>query len=116
MDSKPLYFAAAVMILFIVVLWLSGKPVMSQAVPPDFSYEEMSLGSVTFSHKVHVTEKKLQCPDCHMKIFQMKKMAAASQMKMAKFNEGEFCGKCHDGEKAFTTKDSNNCSRCHIKK
>lgn len=115
MISKPIYFAVAIMMLFIGVLWLSGKPVMSQAVPSDFSYEA-PLGPVTFSHKVHVTEKKLQCPDCHMKIFQMKKMAAASQMKMEKFNEGEFCGKCHNGEKAFTTKDSNSCPRCHIQK
>ena len=37
-------------------------------------------------------------------------------MKMAKLNEGESCGKCHDGKKAFATKDTKACARCHVKK
>jgi len=94
------------------LLWAEQVPV-----PKDFSYEETKpLDPVLFSHKFHVTEKKLQCPDCHTKIFQMKKMADPAQMKMAKLNEGESCGKCHDGKKAFATKDTKACVRCHVKK
>ena len=116
MKAKQLYLTGAIVVLATIVLWLGAKPVMSQ-VPPDVIYGEKNpLGAVPFSHKFHVTEKKLVCPDCHTKIFQMKKMAASAQMKMAKLNEGEFCGKCHDGTKAFATKDAKSCNRCHIKK
>ena len=119
MKTKQLYFTGAIVVLATIVLWLGAKPVMSAEipVPPDISYGEKNpLGAVPFSHKSHVTEKKLACPDCHTKIFQMKKMAAAAQMKMKALNEGEFCGKCHDGKKAFATKEAKDCSRCHIKK
>jgi len=119
MNSKFIGFTTAMAIVVAFALWLDAKPARAGEVPvpPDFSYGEKNpLGAVTFSHKFHVTEKKLQCPDCHTKIFQMKKMAAASQMKMKALNEGEFCGKCHDGTKAFATKDAKSCKRCHIKK
>jgi len=116
MKVKQFYLTGAIVVLATIVLWLGAKPVMSQ-VPPNIIYGEKNpLGAVPFSHKFHVTEKKLACPDCHTKIFQMKKMADPAQMKMAKLNEGESCGKCHDGTKAFATKDAKSCNRCHIKK
>ncbi len=119
MNFRYLSVAAAAMVVTMIALWLGADLARGGEVPvpPDFSYGEKNpLGAAPFSHKFHVTEKKLQCPDCHTKIFQMKKMAAASQMKMKALNEGEFCGKCHDGTKAFATKDAKSCNRCHRKK
>ncbi|MBI2987823.1 MAG: cytochrome c3 family protein [Deltaproteobacteria bacterium] len=119
MNFKHLSLAATTMVVASIVFWLGVKPILGAEVPvpPDFSYEETKpLGAVPFSHKFHVTAKKLQCPECHTKVFQMKKMAASKDMTMAKLNAGEFCGKCHDGKKAFATKDAKDCSRCHIKK
>lgn len=119
MNFRQLSLAAAIGVFVGIVLWLGTNLARGGEVPvpPDFSYGEKNpLGEVPFSHKFHVTEKKLACPECHTKIFQMKKMAAASQMKMKALNEGEFCGKCHDGTKAFATKDAKSCKRCHIKK
>ena len=119
MKAKQLYLTGAIVVLATIVFLLGAKPVMSAEipVPPDISYGEKNpLGAVPFSHKFHVTEKKLACPDCHTKIFQMKKMADPAQMKMAKLNEGESCGKCHEGTKAFATKDAKSCNRCHRKK
>ena len=78
MKAKQLYLTGAIVVLATIVFLLGAKPVMSAEipVPPDISYGEKNpLGAVPFSHKFHVTEKKLQCPDCHTKIFQMKKMA-----------------------------------------
>src|SRR3990172_11648738 len=117
MNPKQISFAAAVMVVAVIVLRFGAVPAMSQQVPvpPDFSYEETKpLGAVPFSHKFHVTEKKLQCPDCHTKVFQMKKMAASKDMTMAKLNAGEFCGKCHNGKKAFATKEAKDCAKCHV--
>lgn len=103
--------------LFVVgALYLAPSPVQAQ-VPPDFTYEGTKpMPPVTFSHKFHVTEKKRQCPDCHTKVFQMKKMSAAKEMSMATINQGKFCGACHDGKTAFSSKDAKSCSRCHKKK
>lgn len=119
MKAKQLYLTGAIVVLATIVFLLGAKSAMSAEipVPPDIIYGEKNpLGATPFSHKFHVTEKKLACPDCHTKIFQMKKMADPAQMKMAKLNEGESCGKCHNGTKAFATKDAKSCNRCHRKK
>jgi c(7)-type cytochrome triheme protein len=118
--SSRYSIAATVLVLAIVGFWLVSSPVTGQVpIPPDFSYEETKpLDPVPFSHKFHVSEKKLQCPECHIKpkIFEMKKLVASPKMKMANLNEGEFCGTCHNGKRSFATKDAKNCARCHVKK
>lgn len=119
MNGKLLLVAGAILVLGSMVLWAGSVPVLGAEVPvpPDFSYEDTKpLGPTPFSHKSHVTEKKLQCPECHTKIFQMKKMAASKEMTMTKLNAGEFCGACHNGKKAFSTKEAKDCAKCHVKK
>lgn len=66
-------------------------------------------GKVIFSGDTHKVNK---CPDCHPKIFQMKKGA----FKMTKEDHvpGKFCGTCHDGTKTFA-QDEANCVKCHKK-
>lgn len=68
-----------------------------------------SPGSVSLDGKVHA-EKGIKCMDCHNKIWPMKKGA---DMKMADMDAGKYCGSCHNGEKAFSTKDQANCTKCH---
>src|SRR5512140_2503347 len=67
-------------------------------------------GKVTFDGKVHA-DKGLKCGDCHTKIFPMKK----GKHTMAAINSGKECGTCHNGTKAFDTKDKANCGKCHKK-
>jgi c(7)-type cytochrome triheme protein len=69
-------------------------------------------GKVILDGKIHAG-KGLKCMNCHTKIFQMKKGSA--KMKMADINSGKFCGECHNGAKAFASRDKANCSRCHKK-
>ena len=85
-------------------------------IPPDFTYSQAKSpeGPVTFSHKAHVEGKGLKCNACHTKIFKMKK-GATGPFTMAAMDEGKFCGACHDGKQAFSTKDKANCSKCHMK-
>jgi c(7)-type cytochrome triheme protein len=118
MNFRLIVFAGAFVTLVVISLWAGGKSAVGQMpIPPDFSFEETKpLTPVPFSHKLHVTEKKLQCPECHVKIFQMKKGTASPEMNMAKLNEGQFCGTCHNGTKAFSTKDAKSCMTCHVKK
>jgi len=83
------------------------------AVPAGKSVEwDTPNGKVTLDGKVHA-DKGLKCPECHTKIFKMKKGTAA--MKMDDINAGKFCGECHNGTKAFKTNDQGNCVRCHTK-
>jgi c(7)-type cytochrome triheme protein len=117
MHLKQLFLTGAVLIAATIGFWLMANPVMSQMpVPKDFSYETKPMASVTFSHDGHVNQKKLQCTECHTKPFQMKQGAASPDMTMAKLNEGQYCGKCHNGTKAFSTKDAAACTKCHTKK
>lgn len=119
MKLQALVLAGAVVVG--ATFWWGATPILGAEipVPPDFSYEDTKpLEPVPFKHKFHVTEKKIQCPDCHAKpkLFEMKKLVASKQMTMKALNAGEFCGNCHDGKKAFSTKEAKDCARCHVKK
>ena len=72
------------------------------------------MGKVTFDAKIHA-EKGFKCADCHTspKLFEMKK--GKDKLTMAAMNEGQFCGACHDGKKAFSVKASDACVKCHKK-
>ena len=71
-----------------------------------------SSGKVSVDGKIHA-DKGMKCMECHIGIWPMKKGTA---MKMEEMNAGKYCGVCHNGEKAFSTKDDANCSKCHLKK
>ena len=85
----------------------------AMAVPPGKTaeYAGGAMGKVVFDGKVHA-DKGLKCNDCHTKIFPMKK---GTKMTMADMNGGKFCGECHNGTKAFATKEAANCGKCHKK-
>ena len=100
--------AALVGFLAVVV----AQKAMAQAKgPADYTFSAGAQGNVVYSHQFHLS-KNLKCTDCHTKIFKMAKPAAFT---MADMNKGEYCGACHDGQKAFSVKDAANCSKCHKK-
>ncbi len=79
----------------------------------DLSFSPKGVEPVVFSHQRHVNEKGLKCTGCHYQIFQMAK--GSYKMNMNKINKGDFCGKCHNGQKAFDVSTQQNCTRCHVK-
>ena len=98
-----LFLAAILLVAFssIVMAVPSGKTV---------EFDGKGAGKVIFKGDVH-SKAGLKCSDCHPKVFQMKKGTA--KVKMADINAGKFCGTCHNGKKAFASKD--NCAKCHTK-
>ncbi len=86
----------------------------AMAVPPGktVEFKDGTMGKVVFDGKIHA-DKGNKCPDCHTKIWKMKK--GEVKMTMADMNGGKFCGTCHNGTKAFATKDAANCGKCHKK-
>ena len=89
-------------------------------VPPDLTLTETGgQPAVIFSHAKHVLEQQPQCTDCHVKLFQMKAgMTAQKQGKltMAAMAQGQFCGACHNGKRAFSVQDTQACATCHVRK
>lgn len=66
---------------------------------------------VFFSHEQHVNVRGTKCSACHYHAFQMAK--ESYEMSMDKLNKGQFCGICHNGERSFSVKETENCVRCH---
>jgi c(7)-type cytochrome triheme protein len=78
----------------------------------DITFRPKNASPVVFSHEKHVSEKGLKCTGCHYQIFEMEK-GSSYKMDMSKITKGDFCGKCHNGQKSFDVKDQKNCVRCH---
>lgn len=77
----------------------------------DLSFSPKGTGKVIFSHEKHVNDKGLKCTGCHYHVFQMTQ--GSYKMDMSKITKGDFCGKCHNGQKSFDVKDTKNCDKCH---
>ena len=77
----------------------------------DVEFNPKGAGKVLFKHEQHVTLKGFKCNDCHYKTFQMG--GTSYKIEMSALTKGAFCGKCHDGTKAFDVKAENSCKRCH---
>jgi len=68
--------------------------------------EQEGMRPVIFPHWFH--RLRFTCNVCHPDIFKMR--AGSNDIKMADLVEGRFCGKCHNGEIAWSV---DNCHRCH---
>ena len=77
----------------------------------DITFDVKSAGNVVFSHDNHVGGVGLKCTDCHDSIYVTKEKHKTASM--AQMREGESCGACHNGKKAFDVKAD--CNKCHKK-
>jgi c(7)-type cytochrome triheme protein len=69
--------------------------------------------AVIFEHKFHLG-KNMICQSCHPGLFTKKagEVEEKEDFTMEAFNQGKYCGKCHDGRLAFSV--DTNCNWCHI--
>ena len=106
----PIFFAALV-----VMLVASGDT-------PIYAAEEEGgstivfikpVRAVIFEHKLHLA-KNLSCADCHPAIFEKKarQVENKADFTMAAFDQGKYCGACHNGTRAFSS--NTRCTWCHI--
>jgi c(7)-type cytochrome triheme protein len=75
-----------------------------------FKTAPQSPDPVIFRHTTHVALVDRQCLTCHPTPFKM--LQSAYKGNHATMDAGQGCGRCHDGKKAFTTKDGD-CTACH---
>ena len=98
-----------VSVLVIMITLVLSMPVFAVGPGKSIELKDGAQGMVTFSGDAHKMHK---CNECHPALFKMKK--GADKMTMKEMQEGKFCGKCHDGKKAFDVKGD--CIKCHKKK
>lgn len=71
-----------------------------------------TMGEVIFDGTAH-KNAGLTCKDCHNPEIFPKMKQGSVKITMNELYAGKYCGRCHNGKKAFLIKD--NCSRCHHK-
>ncbi len=85
--------------------------------PPDlvFPKSEESPGVVTFRHSTHVDATSPNCTTCHNSQFKMLKISMQPPPNATRWDmhNEQRCGACHNGEKAFSLKEADNCATCH---
>ena len=67
--------------------------------------------AVVFRHRKH--RMHFRCSACHSDLFEMR--AGANEITMDSLQAGRFCGRCHDGLRAFGVAPET-CSDCHSRK
>ena len=91
-------------------------PAVSPAVPEGvvLKWAGGGEGAVQFDGTLHA-KKGLQCDSCHVNnVFATKK--GADPITMDALAKDKYCGYCHNGKRAFSTKTKADCNRCHKKK
>ncbi len=84
------------------------------ALPEDPIIWTEPVEAVVFYHNAHTEDYGLECDSCHNEAFAMKVGTAANSgnFTMKAMYDGQFCGKCHDGDTAFAANTL--CNTCHI--
>ena len=101
-----------VLALVAIVMLVMAVPVMAISPGKTVEFDGKGAGKVVFDGKLHA-DKGAKCNACHPAVFKMKK--GADVMTMKAMDEGKFCGVCHNGTKAFSSKDPASCAKCHKK-
>jgi c(7)-type cytochrome triheme protein len=74
-----------------------------------------SPGEVTFRHSTHVDTSRPNCTSCHTDQFKMLKIALQPPPNATRWDmhDAQRCGACHNGAKAFSLSEADNCATCH---
>ncbi len=108
------FLCAAALVSVGLLLGVLAEQALAQVKgPADFEFDGKGAGKVAFSHEKHLA-KNPKCTDCHTKIFKMTK-GQRTAFKMADMQNGQACGTCHNGQKAFGVKEQADCAKCHQK-
>lgn len=83
--------------------------------PDDYTFpaSEDSPGAVTFRHRTHADALGASCTTCHATTFRLDTPGTpvTGAVTFERIHEGDLCGSCHDGERAFAVEDG--CMACH---
>ena len=100
-------FRSALIILAAITVGSSGASALELK---DVTYNTDGGGKVIFSHKVHMKKKTEKSPNVSCKTCHATPRETRTKFTMAQMEQGKSCGKCHNGQKAFSV---SNCTACH---
>jgi c(7)-type cytochrome triheme protein len=99
-------------VIGLILTVMASSNVLAVGNDKTLEFKGSAEGVVTFDGSTH-KNAGLTCADCHNpEIFPKMKMGTV-KITMKDLLAGKYCGRCHDGKKAFLIKD--NCTRCHHK-
>ena len=75
----------------------------------DIVFPLTGASNVTFGHDTHVVKHKQKCGDCHYRLYTT--TAQRKDVTMVQMQQGQSCGFCHNGQRAFDVKGG--CTKCH---
>ena len=94
-----------------VLLLICGVALAGCATSTPYGHGDVVVGKVAiFRHKTP-NMKKLDCTECHDKLFTDVKHH--DEIGMERVKAGESCGFCHNGMRAFSV--TGDCKKCHRK-
>ena len=94
-------------ICLLLVLLTFTIVAVAVAVPPGktLTFDKSAMGPVEFSGTIH-KEAGVVCKECHNPETFPKMKQGTVEITMAKIYDGQLCGKCHNGDRAFEAKKS----------
>ncbi len=97
--------------LIYTVLLLSFVAFTACSTPQPYGHGDVVVGKKTLFRHFTNNMKKLDCTECHDKLYTNAKQH--KKCKMEQVIAGESCGTCHNGKRAFSV--TGNCTKCHKK-
>ena len=101
-----------IMVISLILTVMASSNALAVGPGKSLEFKESPMGTVTFDGTAH-KNASLTCSDCHNPEVFPKMKQGTVKITMNDLYAGKYCGRCHNGEKAFLIKD--NCSRCHKK-
>ncbi|TWJ16558.1 cytochrome c3 family protein [Geobacter argillaceus] len=98
--------------LSLILMVMASGTALAVGPGKTLEFKGSPMGTVIFDGTAH-KNAGLTCSDCHNPELFPKMKQGTVNITMNDLYAGKYCGRCHDGKKAFLIKD--NCTRCHHK-
>ncbi|MDD2735122.1 MAG: cytochrome c3 family protein [Desulfuromonadaceae bacterium] len=99
-------------LLVLIMLAVVSGSALAVGPGKTLEFKGSPMGTVLFDGTVH-KNAGLTCKDCHNPDIFPKMKQGNIKITMSDLYAGKYCGRCHNGKKAFFIKE--NCTRCHHK-
>lgn len=96
----------------LILMFMASGNAIAVGPGKTLEFKGSSMGTVLFDGSAH-KKAGLTCSDCHNPNMFPKMKRGTVKITMNDLYAGKYCGRCHNGKKAFLIKS--NCTRCHHK-
>lgn len=101
-----------IVVLF-ALFFVTASAALAVPAQKTIEFNDSPMGVVIFDGTLH-KEAGNKCKDCHNDNVFPKMKQGTVKITMNEIYEGQLCGVCHNGKRAFDAKS--NCARCHVQR